>query len=130
MTERKHTRGGSWSARDEDIERLLYVTDDSAIAVYLGIDVERVAKVRALAARQRNPKRFLDHRAEPEGTADGRNWEFYARGLAEDASAKLLTAIERTGQKIAPELPKRKLSFEEQLALVASGKVGIVDLGA
>lgn len=47
----------------------------------------------------------------------------------EKASNALLTAIERTGQKLAPELPRRRLTFAEQLELVASGRAGIIDNG-
>lgn len=46
----------------------------------------------------------------------------------EKAGNALRTAIERTGQKLAPEIPRRRLSFEEQLALVASGRARIIEM--
>lgn len=123
--------GVAVSANDADIAKLCsYISDDGAVASYFDISRQRVAAIRtSIPVRQRNPRRFLESRSEP-SHVDGTDAHRAARSLAEEASAKLLREIERTGQKIAPEIPKRKLSFEEQLALVASGKVGIVDLGA
>lgn len=57
-----------------------------------------------------------------------RSYDKKTRHDAEWASDRLLEAIDRAGQHIAPEQPRRRLTFDEQLALVASGRAPIIDL--
>lgn len=57
-----------------------------------------------------------------------RSYDERTRCSAEDGSSDLLRAIQRSGQRIEPDKPRRRLTFEEQLALVASGRATIVDM--
>jgi hypothetical protein len=116
----------SWDACEYDIERLcVYITDDAAVANYFGIPRHRVEHVRQkMGKRVRYLRTGQDTTSEEPVSVSTQK----AEADAQEGSNALLYAIERTGQKLAPELPKRKLTFDEQLALVASGRVGIVEL--
>lgn len=81
-----------WNVKDAEVERVCaYVTDDGMVAGYLGISRQRVAAIRAnMPVRQRNPKRFLDARAEPKGAADGNGRALVDRREATEGSAQLV----------------------------------------
>ena len=62
-----------FNACENEIEYLCgYINDNGYIANYFGVPREVVCNVRAkMPKRQRNPKRFLDSRAEPISASSG-----------------------------------------------------------
>lgn len=112
-----------------DVERICgYITDDGYIASYFGISREDVQRVRAGIPKP-TPKRERTDQHTKDGSALGGN-VCAVRAKAEWGSKRLEESCKRFGHAFAPDLPRRRLTFEEQLALVASGRARIVDLDA
>jgi hypothetical protein len=102
-----------------------YITDDGTVASYFGISRE---EVRAIRARMPKPKPEPDPTDRYAKDGPALACDSGVRHYAATGSERLRDACLRTGQAIAPEAPKRRLTFAEQLALVASGRAGIIDL--
>ena len=86
-----------WNVHDLEVEKLCrYITDDGGVAAYFGISRERVAAIRAnMPDPKKQPKRFLDKRSEPLGTADGNGTALKAQSLAQEASAQMLERLRK-----------------------------------
>jgi hypothetical protein len=122
--------GAKWQELPScDVARLCsYISDDGTIASYFRIPREVVQAVRAGMKRpipEREPVKDRNTKhGDPISAGDTTT-----RHKAACGSEQLCIAIQKTGQTIPPAQPKRRLTFDEQLALVASGRARIVDLG-